>query len=59
MIASTNSRDEESPDGERISLDKFYSDVADFNLSDGKALEYMRFSAKLSSLKFVSDSEML
>ena len=59
MISSTNRREEDSPDRERISLDKFYSDVAQFNLSDGKALEYMSFSAKLSSLKFGSDAEML
>ena len=36
----------------KISLEEFYSTVADFTISDEEALEYMNFSAKMSMVSF-------
>ena len=42
-----------------ISLEEFYSTVADFTLTDEEALEFMSFSARMSMLKFENDAEIL
>lgn len=42
-----------------ISLEEFYSTVADFTITDEEALEYMNFSAKLAMVKFKDQEEML
>lgn len=36
----------------RISLEEFYSTVADFTISDEDALEYMTFASKLAMVSF-------
>jgi len=44
---------------EMISLEEFYSTTIGEEMSDEVALEYMKFAAKLSQLKFNTDQEML
>ena len=36
----------------RISLEEFYSTVANFTISDEEALEYMNFAAKMAMVTF-------
>ena len=62
MKADRPSDFDESDDLEKvpmISLEEFYSTVADFRLTDDEALEMMKFSARMSMLKFDTDEEML
>lgn len=42
-----------------FSLDEFYSDLIQFELSDEDALNYMKFAAKLACINFGTQEEML
>ena len=42
-----------------ISLEEFYSSVAEIELTDEEALEYMTFSAKMAMVTFKNKEEML
>ena len=42
-----------------ISLESFYSSVANVTLSDEEALRYMHFSAKVSMVSFKDEDELL
>ena len=43
----------------RISLEEFYSTVADFTISDEDALEYMTFASKLAMVSFKDEEELM
>lgn len=43
----------------RISLEEFYSTVADFTISDEDALEYMTFASKLAMVSFKDEDELM
>ena len=43
----------------RISLEEFYSTVADFTISDEDALEYMTFASKLAMVSFKDEQELM
>ena len=43
----------------RLSLEEFYSSVADFTISDQEAHEYMTWSAKLAMVRFKDEEEMM
>ena len=43
----------------RISLDDFYASVADFKITDEKALEYMLYSSKQAMVSFRDQEEMM
>ena len=43
----------------RISLEEFYSTVADFTISDEDAYEYMTFAAKLAMVSFKDEEELM
>ena len=61
-LFSTKAPSDESDDhtaAPRISLEEFYSSIADIELADDKALEYMSFSAKLAMVTFKDQQEMM
>ena len=43
----------------RISLEEFYATVADIEISDEQALEYMNFAAGISYVSFKNQAEMM
>ena len=43
----------------RLSLEKFYSTVADIKLSDVEAQEMMSFSARMAMVRFKDNAEMM
>ena len=43
----------------RISLDDFYNSVADFKITDEKALEYMIYSSRQAMVSFRDQEEMM
>ena len=43
----------------QISLDEFYSDIAEMQMSDEEALELMTYAAKLAAVRFTDEAEMM
>ena len=42
-----------------VQLNKFYDAIADYDLPDETAIEYMTSAAKMSCIKFESETEMM
>ena len=58
-VPSTFDKSDDLSKQELVSLEKFYASVAQKNLTDDQALEYMHFAAKLAQLEFKDEAEML
>ena len=56
---STNAKPAFRKKENAISLDDFYSNVAEVKLSDEDAMSYMKFASKMAMIKFKDDEEMM